>query len=128
MINLTVSELINSVNIMNKLAGQECGGGTALKIARLMRELKKEVETFNEERQKLINKYCVKDEETGSPKINDRNEFVIDPAMIEESNEAFNSLLATEIEINANKLSMRDIEGFTINAQDLMTIGHLIEE
>lgn len=126
MINITVNEMVNCMSVFNKLMTQECKGAIALKIARVARELNKEYTTFDEQRQKIIDKYCKKDE-SGNPVING-NEYVIDPQFAAESTEEFNALMNEELEINVNKLDLEEIEDFTLNAQEVMKLHNFFNE
>ena len=62
MMRVSLNNIVNATDTFSKIMQQSFKGSLAFKIARLVRELKKELDTFNEERRKLLDKYCVKDE------------------------------------------------------------------
>lgn len=126
MIKISLNDILSSSETFNTIMQQSFKGSLAFKIARLARELSKEMETFNTEREKILRKYCVKDED-GNLKTNDNGTVQIPPEKISEFNEEFNSLLATEVEINADKLPMDSLDSFDITPQQMITIEIFFE-
>lgn len=127
MIKVSLNDILNASETFNTIMQQSFKGSLAFKIARLARELSKEMETFNTERQKLLQKYCVKDE-NGELKTNDNGTVQVEPDKINEFNEEFSSLLETEVEINAEKLSMDSLDSFDITPQQMISIEKFFEE
>lgn len=127
MIKVSLNDILNASETFNAIMQQSFKGSLAFKIARLARELSKEMETFNTERQKLLQKYCVKDE-NGELKANDNGTVQVEPDKINEFNEEFSSLLETEVEINAEKLSMDSLDSFDITPQQMISIEKFFEE
>ena len=111
MIKVSLNDILNATETFQTIMQQSFKGSLAFKIARLARELNKEMDTFNEQRRKLLEKYCVRDEDGNLKQLENGNVQVI-PEKISEFNEEFNSLLATEVEINADKLPMDQIDNF----------------
>ena len=126
MIKIKLSDIVNATETFNKIMQQSFKGSLAFKIARLARELDKEMQTFNEERQKIIQKYGNKDE-NGELIIDENGNIKFDNANIEEINQEFNSLLETELEINADKLPMDSIDNFEITPQEMLNIEVFFE-
>jgi len=126
MIKIKLSNVVNATETFNKIMQQSFKGSLAFKIARLARELDKEMQTFNEERQKIIQKYGNKDE-NGELIIDENGNVKFDNANIEEINQEFNSLLETELEINADKLPMDSIDNFEITPQEMLNIEIFFE-
>ena len=127
MIKVNLNDILNASETFNAIMQQSFKGSLAFKIARLARELSKEMETFNAERQKLLQKYCIKDE-NGELKTNDNGTVQVEPDKINEFNEEFSSLLETEVEINAEKLSMDSLDSFDITPQQMISIEKFFEE
>lgn len=127
MIKVNLNDILNASETFNVIMQQSFKGSLAFKIARLARELSKEMETFNAERQKLLQKYCVKDE-NGELKTNENGTVQVEPDRINEFNEEFSSLLETEVEINAEKLSMDSLDSFDITPQQMISIEKFFEE
>lgn len=127
MIKTTVKEIVDSTKVFNNLMTQDFDGGVAFRIARIAREVEKELETFNKQRKNIIEKYCARDEDN-NPITNENGDYIINKDNYEQCNSDFNSLLKNEIEINAEKLSLEDVSKFTITPQNLITIQSFINE
>lgn len=127
MIKIKLNDVVNATETFNKIMQQSFKGSLAFKIARLARELDKEMQTFNTERQKIIQKYGEKDE-NGELKIDENGNVKFENSKIQEINEEFNSLLNTELEINADKLPMDSIDAFEITPQEMLSIETFFEE
>lgn len=126
MIKIKLSDVVNATETFNKIMQQSFKGSLAFKIARLARELDKEMQTFNAERQKIIQKYGNKDE-NGELIIDENGNIKFDNSDLVEINQEFNSLLETELEINADKLPMDSIDNFEITPQEMLNIEVFFE-
>jgi len=127
MIKVSLNDILNASEAFNTIMQQPFKGSLAFKIARLARELNKEVETFNSERQKLLNEYCEKDE-NGELVILENGNVKILPDKINEFNEVFNSLLQTEVEINVEKFSNDLIDEFQVSPRQMDSLMAFFEE
>ena len=126
MIKIKLNDVVNAIETFNKIMQQSFKGSLAFKIARLARELDTEMKTFNEERQKIIQKYVKKDE-NGELIVDDNGNVNFDKNSLIEINQEFNSLLETELEINADKLPMDSIDEFEITPQEMLNIEIFFE-
>ena len=127
MIKVNLNDIINATETLQKIMQQPFKGSLAFKIARLARELNKEMETFNEQRRKILEEYCIKDENGNLKQLENGNVQII-PEKINEFNNEFNSLLSTEVEINADKLPVDNIDAFEITPQEMLNIEVFFEE
>lgn len=120
MIKLTLGEVINAISPLEKISQFPLNGANAFKIARLIRELNKEMETFEIQRKELIEKYCERDKD-GSMLIEDNN-IRIQSRFIEQYNNTLMSMLKSEIEINASPLSIDTLEMITLTPQEALNL------
>ena len=127
MITATLNDIVNSMGVFNKIMQQPVNGSTAFKIARLARELNKEIETFNQEKDKLLNKYGQKDE-NGELETDENNNVKISPENIAKINEEFNSLLSTTVEINCDKFSVNELNNLTITPQEVINLQTFLND
>lgn len=127
MIKVKLGDIVNSVDTFQAIMQQSFKGSLAFKIARLARELNKEMETFNEQRRKIIDDYCVKDE-NGEIKTLENGNIQISPDRIQDFNTEITNVLETEVEINADKLPMDKIDDFEISPQQMLDIEKFFEE
>ena len=127
MIKVSLNDIVNSIDTFQAIMQQSFKGSLAFKIARLARELNKEMETFNEQRRKIVNEYSLKDE-NGEVKTDEHGNIQITPDRIQEFNTEFTNLLNTEVEINADKLPMDNIDDFKVSPQQMLNIEMFFEE
>jgi len=127
MIKVSLNDIVNSIDTFQVIMQQSFKGSLAFKIARLARELNKEMETFNEQRRKIVNEYSLKDE-NGEVKFDENGNIQITPDRIQEFNTEFTNLLNTEVEINADKLPMDNIDDFEVSPQQMLNIEMFFEE
>lgn len=127
MIQLKMNDLLNSTETLQKLSQKELKAKLALSIARLLKEAEREMQNFNEVRMNLIKKYGEKDEngelitdEKGNCKILNDNTA--------DFSKELNDLIETEIEINANKLKLDDLETLDFTPSDMVSLEPFIEE
>lgn len=126
MINSNIRDIVNSVPVFEQIVEHEINGKIAFKIARLVRELDKELKLFHEERTKIIQRYAKRDENN---KIITENENVmIDEDQIENCNKEIQDLLNTEVEINADKIPIDVLETLSISPQQILLIDSFLSE
>lgn len=127
MIELTVKEVMESVGVLNEIMEQPFHGALAFKISRIIRELRKEVESFNTERDKIIRVFSEKDE-NGKPVLLENGNIKIRSDLVKECNDEFEKLLETSIEINAEKLGMEDLDEIEITPKKMESILVLVDD
>lgn len=127
MINITVKELVDSSETMKKLSQKSLKGKTAYYIARLLREIDKELTLFNETRGDLIKKYGEKDE-NGELKIDENGNCKFGPDTIEQFYSEMNDILNNGIELNANKINLKDLEELDFTPTEMIILEPFIEE
>ena len=127
MIELTVKEVMESVGVLNEIMEQPFHGALAFKISRIIRELRKEVESFNAERDKIIRVFSEKDKD-GKPVLLENGNIKIRSDLVKECNDEFEKLLGTSIEINAEKLGMEDLDEIEITPKKMESILVLVDD
>lgn len=126
MIKVTLNDILNATEAFSNMMTQSVKGSVAFKIARLARELNKESETFNVERQKMLETYCVK-KDSGELDADENGNVKILPDKIGEFNQEFQALLDTEVEINADKLSLDTLDEFDLTPQQMIFLEKFFE-
>lgn len=126
MINIKMSDLLNSTETLQKLSQKELKARLALTIARLLKEAEREIQNFNEVRMNLINKYGEKDEK-GELITDDKGNCKILPEGIETFSKELNDLVATDVEINANKLNLNDLDSLDFTPSDMAALEPFID-
>ena len=126
MITMTVNDLLNVIPVLRELSNKPFKGATTFKIARLMRELDKEISLFEESRQKLAEKYGAR-EEDGELITTEEGAIKLQEDKIDECNEEMVNLLTTEIEINADKIPAASFDEIEIAPAQAIVIDMLID-
>ena len=109
MIKISMNDLLNCTETLQKLSQKELKARLALSIARVLKEAEREIQNFNEVRMNLINKYGEKGED-GQLVTDENGNCKILPDGIDTFTKELNDLVNTEVEINANKLKLADLE------------------
>ena len=123
---LTNRKIVNDANLLGNLTHKQLPIKVSYAIAKNISKIEKELEIYNKERQKLIDKYCLKDEEGNL--IDENNQFKIADGNLESWNKDMNELL--DIEIDIHKFSKDDLfnSNCNITPAELMLIDYMIEE
>lgn len=119
MIKVTMSDVLSIEKVLTKLVNYSLTGKRAFALARLTREIDKEIATFENIRIDLIRKYADKDE-NGEVIVNGENVHLSEEN-VQLCNQELKESLAQEIELNVAPLKYEwfdDIE-LTINEASL---------
>lgn len=127
MIKLKLNELLNATDALQTLSKKSLQARPAFQVVRLLKAADKEIQEFNDIRVKVVNQYGDKDE-NGELITDENGNCHIAPEHINEFNKELNDLLNTEIEINANMLSLGDLEELEFTPSDLALLEPFIEE
>lgn len=126
MIKIKISELLNSVETLQKLSKQDFKAKLAWQISKLLKAAEVEIQSFNETRMNLIKKYGEKDEngelitdETGNCKI-------MEGGILDFSNQ-LTELVESEVEINGNKIKIDDLDNVNFTPAEMAQLEVLID-
>jgi len=126
MIQVTLNDILNNVQIFREISMKALPIKTAFRVARLIRELDKESATFDESRRIIIEKYAERDE-NGEMKQTEEGNIILQQDKITECNNELNDLLNTEIEINADKLNLDDMGDIELTPAQVYNIEAFVE-
>ena len=126
MITMTLNDIFNAVPTLREISTKEFPGSVTFKIARLIRELDKEIQLFDEERNKIANKYGEKDE-NGNLVIQEGGSIKILDNKIQDCNEELQALFSTQIEINANKLPIDIFDSIEMTPTQAMNLEAIVD-
>ena len=121
MIKVKLSDLVNSVETLQKLAQKDFKAKLAWSIARLLKSAETEIQSFNEARLNLIKKYGEKDE-NGELITDDKGNCKISTESVNNFTDELNELMNTEVEINANKIDMVLLEDIEFTPSDMAVL------
>jgi len=118
--------LVNSVQVLSKLNNAELPVKVSYKLAKNIKNIEKELSIYEEEKQKLINKYSEKDEE-GKSKVNENG--MINILDVENWNKDIKELLEIEVEINVEKINIDELakSDLKLTPAELILIDYMIK-
>lgn len=126
MITITINDLLNSVETLQKIAQKDFKAKLAWSIARLLKSAETEIQSFNETRINLIKKYGEKDE-NGELITDEKGNCKIMTENVDTFTEELNELINTEVEINANKIDFNLLENIDFTPSDMTALEPFIE-
>lgn len=126
MMKVTIQDLVNGTEALQKLAGTGLKAKLAWQIGKLIKAAEAELQSFNETRIELIKKYGAKDE--NDELITDENgNCKINPEGVEEFTNELNELANSEVELNATKVKMDDLENVDFTPSEMVALEPFIE-
>ena len=126
MIKVKISDLLNSTEILQKLAQKEFKAKLSWTIARLLKGAEAEMQNFNETRMNLIKKYGEKDE-NGELITDDKGNCKIENSNLNAFSEELNELVSAEVEINANKIDIGLLEELEFTPSDMASLEPFVD-
>jgi len=127
MIELTINDMLNSMEPLKKLSAYQLKTKIAYQIARLMREINKEYELFQKTRQNLAMKYAEKNEKNEII-IDENGNYKIKNDKINICNEEIAELINTKISLNVEPINLEDIENTECTPTEIFALMPLIQE
>lgn len=127
---ITNRRIVNDANFLGALVHKT---GLSIKVsyalAKNISKIERELDIYNKERQKLIDKYCIKDEE-GNNVIDENNQLKIADKHLDAWSKDINELLDIEIDIDIHKFNKDDLlnSNCDLTPAELMLIDYMIEE
>jgi len=127
MIKVTVGEVINCVDVLRALSNKPIKIKVAYNIAKIIKAVEKENQLFEETRQRLLDKFCEKDE-NGQLRVNEKGSAIIKSECVTDYNNEIKELLESKVEIAATPIKIEDIEDLELTATQVYVISGFIEE
>ena len=129
MIELTMDQLMNSVDVIQKLINSPTplSAKISYQIIRIAREVESEYNLFQKSRTELIQKYAEKNE-NGEPILNN-DRYQIVPDEQQDFTKEYNDMMSATIQINAEPLALNDktMEELKLTALDWMKLEPFVK-
>lgn len=125
MIKVKMNDILNAESALEKISGYKVSGKYAFALARLMREIGKEIQTFETIRIDLVKKYANKDE-NGELIVTEGNVH-LSPESIALYNAELTESLSQEVELNGNPLKYEWFEEIEITANEAAVLEPFME-
>lgn len=126
MITLKLEDLVNSTEALQKLSNTSLKARPAFTVSKMLKEAEKELANFNEVRMNLINKYGEKDED-GKLITDENDNCKITAEHINDFSNELKDLVATTIEINANKLTLEDLGNADFTPSEIAALEPFVD-
>ena len=115
---VTIKEILEGQDTLQKLSHQPLPGRAAFQIGRLLKKLEEVLASYNEVRVKLIEKYANKNED-GTFEVNDNNEYQFTAENMQAYISEINNVIADEVEVEAKPINFKDIEKLEFTAAEM---------
>ncbi len=117
MMKITLRNILEGQETLQKLSNQPLKGRTAFQVGRLLKKLEEVLNAYNDTRLKLIEKYA-KRKDDGDFELNDKNEYQFTQENMQAYVEEINKLILEEVEIEAKPIPFEDIENLEFTAAE----------
>lgn len=126
---LSNETIVNSADALSQLSVMELPVKVSYAIAKNINKIEKELKVYNAERQKLIQKYAIKDTD-GKPKIDENGTMNIQEELLEDWNKDTKELSSIENKIDIHLIKLDDLFNCSCNisASILAAVEYMIEE
>ena len=126
MIKLKINDLLESTEVLQKLAKKELKAKLAWQVGRLLKSAEQEIQDFNETRMNLIKKFGEKDE-NGELITDENNNCKISADSTSNFSNELTELLDSEVEINANKIKIDDIANIDFSPSEMIQLEPFVD-
>ena len=122
-------KLVNSAGVLSSLSTIQLPIKVSYAISKNIGKIEAELKVYNSERQKLIEKYSVKDEE-GKTKVDENGTINIQEGFLNDWNKEQRELLSIENDIDVHLVPINDLLNCMCNItpSELIAIDYLIKE
>lgn len=128
MVKVSNEKLVNSVGVLSNLSATKLPIKISYAVAKNISKIEAELKVYNAEREKLIEKYSVKDEE-GKTKI-DNGTINIQEEYLDAWNKEHTELLSIENDIDIHLIPIDELLNSMCNIapSEIIAIDYLIQE
>lgn len=128
---MKIINILNSKNVLTELANCKALSATAAyRIAKNIKLANTEIEIYEEQRMKLLEKYADKDED-GNP-VSTEHDGMKEYQMSDENKKRLyvdiNALLREDSDVEFKKIKLDQLDGANLSPIDLMNIEYMIDE
>lgn len=125
---LTYLTLSNATAALNEISSQQMNYRTSLKISQNIKAIQAALTDYQEEMNKLMDKYVQKDKNGNFIQTEDNPGFYkLIPETMEDFNKDRDELNQFEVEINIYTISPEEMENIKISPAAITSIGFMIE-
>ena len=120
-------DILNSSPVFQKISTQELKGIQAYKISKMLSIIQKQINLYNDARDKLLKECCIKNDD-GLMQVDQNGQVTLQQDKIKYFNQEIDKVLHVYIELNIPLLQISDLEQFILTPEDINKIQWWIEE
>lgn len=126
---LTNREMVTFLNSVGIIKEMVLPVKASYAVSKNIKKIEKEIEAYNEERAKLLDKYGEKDED-GNLVVSEEQNIKIVPENVEKWNKDLSELLDIEVEVDIHKLKFSVLEesGTVMSISGIQSIYFMLED
>ena len=126
---LTNREMVTFLNSVGIIKEMVLPVKASYAVSKNIKKIEKEIEAYNEERAKLLDKYGEKDE-NGNLVVSEEQNIKILPENVKNWNEDLSELLDIEVEVDIHKLNFSVLEesGMGMSISGIQSIDFMLED
>lgn len=128
MIKAKLSDVIRSIDGLVAIQEKDLPGKLAYNLGRIITAAQREVEQYNDFREKVIQKYCEKNEDGTLKTTDDGANYIVIPGKEGDAQQELNEILEEEIELNANPLNLNELEKYDFTPKAMALLVPYIQE
>jgi len=117
MIKITVGEIVQNIQVLNKFLSKELPIQKAFKLSRALKKIDPELKAFEEQRLKLVKKYGEEKE----------GQIIVSQINIQKFQEEVDPLLRLELEMDIDPISVKEIDD-KFSPVELQAIDKFLKE
>lgn len=122
---LSNEKLVNSIGVLNKLTNMELPIKLSYAISKNITKINRELVVYNKERQKLIEKYGEKDEES---KLKTKEDGTINILDIDSFNKDLKEILDIETEVDIHVIDLEKVNvDINITPGEIMLVDYMFK-
>lgn len=122
---LSNEKLVNSIGVLSKLTNMELPIKLSYAISKNITKINRELVVYNKERQKLIEKYGEKDEES---KLKTKEDGTINILDIDSFNKDLKEILDIETEVDIHVIDLEKVDvDINITPGEIMLVDYMFE-
>jgi hypothetical protein len=122
---LSNEKLVNSIGVLNKLTNMELPIKLSYAISKNITKINRELVVYNKERQKLIEKYGEKDEES---KLKTKEDGTINILDIDSFNKDLKEILEIETEVDIHLIDLEKVDvDINITPGEIMLVDYMFK-
>ena len=123
---LKVQELLNGLDVLEKLKDKSLPIKLSYQLARAIKTLREEKETYFQVIQELVEKYGERDENNNLKSTEDKKGVLIKPEYKQECFGEIDKIDKTLIKIELPEFSIEDVDGLGLTVDEVMKIEPIL--